>query len=136
MAVESCTLGKYFVLDVLQTTGAVEEINIAGSQIVGAGISGFKVKGVQVDVLTAQAGAKVDVHKGTSSAANRLCSQVDAGSVGSVLTAMAPIDGRTVANLSFARSDTLNIHVSAAAARVRVRIYIGQGTENTIATTS
>ena len=135
MAVESSTLGKYFVLDMLQDTGTIEEINIAGSQIVGASVASFKVKAVEIDVVTAAGSAKVDVHKGTSAAGNRLCEQVDASTTGCKVPALAPIDSRPVTNLTFARTDTLNIHVSGGAARVRVRVYIGQGTENTIATT-
>ena len=134
MAVESSTLGKYFIYDVLQTTGDQEEINIAGSQIVDASINAFKVKAVEVDVITAAGSAKVDVHKGTATAANRLCEQVDASSAGCKIPALAPIDSRAVANLSFTRSDTLNVHISGGDARVRVRIYIGQGVETTIAT--
>ena len=135
MAVESSTLGKYFVLDVLQNAGTIEEINIAGSQIVGDSVAGFKVKAVQVDVITAAGSAVVNVHKGTATAANRLCEQVDASSTGCKIPALAPVDSRATTNLTFARADTLNIHISGGAARVRVRVFIGQGTENAIATT-
>ena len=134
MAVESSTLGKVFVLDVLQTAGGTESINIAGSQIVDAAINAFKIKSVQVDVIVAAGSATVDVHKGTVAAGNRVCAQTDASSTGCKVPAMAPIDSRAVANLSFVRSDTINISIAGGAARVRVRIYIGQGIENTIAT--
>jgi hypothetical protein len=136
MAVESSTLGKIFILDVLQNTGGTENINIAGSEIVDASVNAFKIKGVQVDVITGASGANVNVHKGTATAANRVCAQTVATTAGSFTPAMAPIDGRSVANLSFVRSDTLNINIGGGAARVRVRIHIGQGIENTIATTS
>ena len=135
MAVESCTLGKYFVLDVLQTAGGTENINIAGSEIIGAGIANFKIKAVQVDVIVAAGSATVDVHKGAATASNRVCAQTDASSTGCKVPALAPIGSRAVANLTFARADTLNINIGGGAARVRVRVYLGQGTENTIATT-
>ena len=105
------------------------------AHFLNAAIANFKVKAVEIDVIDAAGSAKVDVHKGTAAAGNRLCEQVDASTTGCKVPALAPIDSRPVTNLTFARTDTLNIHVSGGAARVRVRVYIGQGTENTIATT-
>ena len=138
----TASLNREYCLDLLNDTSGQGTLTVTAGDITDSydyfdSPAGYIIKSILVTTIAAAgAGARLDVYTGSIAAGNKVCTQVNTGTAGTITQAqLAPAGALATANLTIPAGGKLLIVTTGANSQNRVQLTIGLPNEKSVKTT-